>query len=112
MPASRTQRTTAGAGRSMTTPRASSTSADPDDDEAARLPCLATGTPAGGGPGGGGPVPDGAEGREHVRRPRRRRGGAVAVLGDRDTRGRGHEGGHRRDVDGVRAVAAAADDVD
>ena len=34
------------AGRSMTTPSASSTSAAPEDDDAARLPCLATGTPA------------------------------------------------------------------
>src|SRR3954469_1238546 len=46
IPASCTQRATPGAGRSMTTPSASSTSADPDDDDAARLPCLATGTPA------------------------------------------------------------------
>src|SRR5436190_12903353 len=30
----------------MTTPRASSTSAEPDADDAARLPCLHTGTPA------------------------------------------------------------------
>ena len=33
-------------GRSMTTPSSSSTSAAPEDDDAARLPCLATGTPA------------------------------------------------------------------
>ncbi len=43
IPASATQRTTPAAGRSITTPSASSTSADPDDDDAARLPCLATG---------------------------------------------------------------------
>jgi hypothetical protein len=46
MPASSTQRATPAAGRSMTTPRASSTSAVPDAEDAARLPCLATGTPA------------------------------------------------------------------
>ncbi len=36
----------ADAGRSMTTPSASSTSAAPDADEAARLPCLTIATPA------------------------------------------------------------------
>ena len=46
MPASCTQRATAGAGRSIATPSASSTSAAPEDDDAARPPCLATGTPA------------------------------------------------------------------
>ena len=36
---------TTSAGASRRTPRASSTSADPTEDDAARLPCLATGTP-------------------------------------------------------------------
>src|SRR3712207_8074838 len=40
-----TQVATASAGRSMTTPSASRTSAAPEEDDAARLPCLATGTP-------------------------------------------------------------------
>ena len=45
MPASSTQaRTTSSAGSSRT-PSASSRSAEPTDDEAERLPCLATGTP-------------------------------------------------------------------
>ncbi len=45
MPASLTQRATPSGPISMATPRASSTSAVPTDDEAARLPCLHTGTP-------------------------------------------------------------------
>ena len=45
MPASATQRATPSGPSSMATPSASSTSAVPTDDEAARLPCLHTGTP-------------------------------------------------------------------
>src|ERR1700683_3843049 len=45
MPASATQRATPSGPSSMATPRASSTSAVPTDDDAARLPCLHTGTP-------------------------------------------------------------------
>ena len=45
MPASATQRATPSGPISMATPSASSTSAVPTDDEAARLPCLHTGTP-------------------------------------------------------------------
>ena len=40
------QRATPSGPRSMTTPSSSSTSADPHADDAARLPCLATRTPA------------------------------------------------------------------
>ena len=46
MPASARHRCTPPASRSILTPSASSTSAEPQCDEAARLPCLATGTPA------------------------------------------------------------------
>src|SRR5580693_6449575 len=46
MPASSTQRRTPSGGNEITTPRASSTSALPHRDDAARLPCLATGHPA------------------------------------------------------------------
>ncbi len=46
IPASATQRATPSGPRSITTPRASSRSADPHDDEAARLPCLQTLAPA------------------------------------------------------------------
>src|SRR4051812_48598761 len=46
MPASATHRSTPAGPRSITTPSASNTSADPDADDAARLPCLHTGTPA------------------------------------------------------------------
>ena len=53
-----------------------------------------------------------AERLEHVRRARRRRRGPVAVLDEPHARGRGHHRGHRRDVDGVGAVAAGADDVE
>src|SRR5215467_2134655 len=45
MPRSRTQAATPAGGRSILTPRASRTSAAPQDDEAARLPCLATRAP-------------------------------------------------------------------
>ena len=45
MPASATQRATPSGPISMATPSASSTSAVPTDDDAARLPCLHTGTP-------------------------------------------------------------------
>ena len=38
--------------------------------------------------------------------------GPVAVLDDRDSRAGDHHGRHGRDVDGARAVAAGADDVD
>ena len=61
---------------------------------------------------GGRQVDDDAEGLQHVGGPGRRRRGAVAVLGDRHPRGGGDDGGHRGDVDRVRAVAAGADDVD
>ena len=46
MPASARHRCTPPASRSILTPSASSTSAEPQCDDAARLPCLATGTPA------------------------------------------------------------------
>jgi hypothetical protein len=46
MPTSATLRATASAPRSMRTPSASRVSAPPDSDDAARLPCLITGTPA------------------------------------------------------------------
>ena len=46
MPASSTQRRTPSGDSEITTPSASSTSALPHRDEAARLPCLATGHPA------------------------------------------------------------------
>ena len=46
MPASRMQAPTCSASRSILTPSACSTSAAPDFDDSARLPCLATGTPA------------------------------------------------------------------
>ena len=45
MPASSMQRATPSGPRSIFTPSASSTSALPHSEEAARLPCLATGTP-------------------------------------------------------------------
>src|SRR5690242_4757092 len=45
-PACSMQRATASGGRSMRTPSASSTSADPDSPVAERLPCLATAQPA------------------------------------------------------------------
>ena len=65
----------------------------------------------------GHPLPAGrssadAELLEHVSGPARRRRRAVAVLDDPVAgAGRDHRG-HRGDVDGVRAVAAGADDVD
>src|SRR5207302_3599373 len=46
MPSSATHRPTPSGGRSIATPRDSSTSAAPDFDDAARLPCLTTGAPA------------------------------------------------------------------
>src|SRR5262245_40814023 len=46
MPAPRMQRPTPSGSRSMLTPSAASTSAAPEREESARLPCLATGTPA------------------------------------------------------------------
>ncbi|MDA4107985.1 hypothetical protein MHOL44478_12015 [Mycobacterium holsaticum DSM 44478] len=46
MPTSATLRATSSGPRSMRTPSASSVSAPPDSDDAARLPCLITGTPA------------------------------------------------------------------
>ena len=46
MPASPRQRSTPSRSRSIRTSSASSRSAEPQIDEAARLPCLATGTPA------------------------------------------------------------------
>ena len=46
MPASLMQRPIASGVRSMLTPSAPSTSAAPERDDSARLPCLATGTPA------------------------------------------------------------------
>src|SRR6201996_7922656 len=46
MPASRTQRPTCSGRRSIFTPSEASTSAAPERDDSARLPCLATGTPA------------------------------------------------------------------
>src|ERR1035441_3389021 len=46
MPASRMQAPTCSALSSILTPSACSTSAAPDFDDNARLPCLATGTPA------------------------------------------------------------------
>ena len=46
MPISANSASVADAGRSITTPSASSTSAAPHADEAARLPCLTIGTPA------------------------------------------------------------------
>ena len=45
MPTSATLRATSSGPRSMRTPSASSVSAPPDSDDAARLPCLTTGTP-------------------------------------------------------------------
>ena len=48
---------------------------------------------------------------EHVCGPGRRRRGAVAVLDDAHARARDDERRHRRDVHGVGAVAARADDV-
>ena len=52
-----------------------------------------------------------ADSLEHVRRSGLRGGRAVAVLRDGRTRGRCDEGGRRRDVVRVGAVAAGADDV-
>ena len=46
MPASATQRPTWSGVRSILTPSEASTSAAPERDDSARLPCLATGTPA------------------------------------------------------------------
>ena len=46
IPTSSMQRATEAGGRVISTPSASSTSADPVRDEAARPPCLHTGTPA------------------------------------------------------------------
>src|SRR6185437_1772942 len=46
IPASRMQALTCAGLRSTLTPSAASTSAEPDFDDSARLPCLATGTPA------------------------------------------------------------------
>jgi len=46
MPASRMHREIASGARSMRTPSAARTSAAPQREESARLPCLATGTPA------------------------------------------------------------------
>ncbi len=46
MPSSSTVRATAAGGSSIATPHASSRSADPHRPDAARLPCLATRTPA------------------------------------------------------------------
>ncbi|MHC2195758.1 hypothetical protein ACVJF1_008391 [Bradyrhizobium diazoefficiens] len=46
MPHSRTQRPTCSGLRSILTPSEASTSAAPERDDSARLPCLATGTPA------------------------------------------------------------------
>src|SRR5919206_169299 len=46
MPASCTQRPTWSGVRSILTPSEASTSAAPERDDSARLPCLATGTPA------------------------------------------------------------------
>ena len=46
MPASCTQRPTCSGERSILTPSEASTSAAPERDDSARLPCLATGTPA------------------------------------------------------------------
>src|SRR5205807_8768024 len=46
MPASCTQRPTCSGLRSILTPSEDSTSAAPERDDSARLPCLATGTPA------------------------------------------------------------------
>ena len=46
MPTCSTQAATASGGRSIATPSSSSTSAAPHADDAARLPCLTTGTPA------------------------------------------------------------------
>ena len=46
MPASAMQRPIASGVRSILTPSAASTSAAPERDDSARLPCLATGTPA------------------------------------------------------------------
>ena len=46
MPASRMQREIASGASSMRTPSAASTSAAPQREDSARLPCLATGTPA------------------------------------------------------------------
>ena len=45
MPASAMQRATSAGARSILTPSAESTSAAPEREESARLPCLATGTP-------------------------------------------------------------------
>ena len=45
IPASGMQRAISSGVRSMRTPSAPSTSAAPDRDESARLPCFATGTP-------------------------------------------------------------------
>ena len=46
MPTSANSASVAAAGRSITTPSASSTSAAPQAEDAARLPCLTIGTPA------------------------------------------------------------------
>ena len=46
MPASRMQRATPSGASSIATPSAPSTSAAPEREDSARLPCLATGTPA------------------------------------------------------------------
>ena len=49
---------------------------------------------------------------EHVGAATRRRRGPVAVFDHRHTGGRHHDRGHRRDVHGVGAIAAGANDVD
>ncbi len=46
MPTSANSASVAAAGRSITTPSASSTSAEPQAEDAARFPCLTIGTPA------------------------------------------------------------------
>ena len=53
-----------------------------------------------------------AERFEHVGRPDRGRGGAVAVLGDGHAAARDGERRHRGDVHAVELVAARSDDVD
>jgi hypothetical protein len=99
MPTSASDRSTPSASRSMATPRASSRSAEPQWLEAARFPCLATGTPA--------PATTTAETVEMLKVPLRSPPGAAGID---DRRGRDDrvgelEGGPREALELVGGLA-------
>ena len=62
-------------------------------------------------PSGGSPILT-PSARQRVGGARARRGGAIAVLGDRNAAGGDDDRGERRDIVGAGTVAAGADDVD